>query len=1078
QGPLLAGFFLKDAPEYEDWLALERQSCEKIAVAALTDMAEYYLQHGRFELAGQAAHRQTEIDPYREIAYRQNMRCLAMSGQRNKAVKYYENLCSLLDRELGVKPEADTISLYDRIYQENTTVFDLEESRGQFSPGEPVKSIGSRSISVFVGRKRELSLLTAGFAQALKGHGQVMFVAGEAGWGKTALMDTFIQQIRQFYPHVVVAIGHGNASTGIGDPYLPFREILEFLAGDVEGQWAGGAIDQDQAYHIWKMMPSVAQTIMEVGPDLIDTFLSGQTLLTRVMAQAAKEGAGEPAWIARLRQLLEQKAALLNFPAPRLQKNLFEQYTHVLQKLAGQTPLVLVLDDLQWLDTGSASLLFHLGKRLGSSQIMLVGAYRPTDLLFNSGSPISHSKVDIQSTSELANISQPSSPPTLRERHPLEFVINELKRDGGSIEIMLAQAEDGFTDALIDSQPNTLSREFRVAFLNRTQGHPLFAVELLQSMAAGGGLIKDKHGRLIESSALDWDILPARVEAVIAERLGRLPKRLLDVLQVASVEGEVFMAEVAAQVLGVDENEIVRWLSVEIGKEHRLARSEGVRWQGSQRLFQYRFDHILFQKYLYTTLDPFERAHWHGMIGSTMENLFGDSVADMAVSLSWHFEKAENKKKAIHYLNLAGERALRLSANQEGLSHFTRALDLLSRLPDSLERAGQELTLQINLAVAILALRSYADAKVGKAFSRAYDLCKQIGNPPQAFLVMWQLACYRSSQADFIKGAAIMQELIELGEQAKDPLLIALGHWGKGWSDFWIGDYVSCKRNIEVMIDFYEPAHHQHLAYLYSQDPGATSRAILAIDLLALGYPDQAIETGRSAVELARQIQHPFSLALTLTYVGMVYGFAGLYMKLQKISEEVIEITRKYDFPYWYSAGLHQRGWALGHLGQAEKGIRDLSQTLNILRASEVAIGQGIVCLAMAEIMAQNGKPAEALGLINQQIASSRQIGELFFVSEQFRVKAEILLKLHPTHNALAETAFLESIDLARGQSARFLELKSSLGLARLWTRLGKSGQAHLILSKIYNQFTEGFELPDLQEARQLLLELEGRRSQ
>ena len=416
---------------------------------------------------------------------------------------------------------------------------------------------------------------------------------------------------------------------------------------------------------------------------------------------------------------------------------------------------------------------------------------------------------------------------------------------------MLSQAEDGFTDALIDSQPNSLSHEFRAAFRNRTQGHPLFAVELLQSMAAGGGLIKDKYGRLIEGRSLDWDILPARVEAVIAERLGRLPKRLLDVLRVASVEGEVFTAEIAAQVLGIDENEIVSWLSVEIGKEHRLARSEGVRWQGSQRIFQYRFDHILFQKYLYASLDPLERVHWHGLIGSTMENLFRESADEMAVSLSWHFEKAENKNKAIYYLNLAGERAMRLSANQEGLAHFTRALGLLLALPDALERASQELTLQINLAVSVLTLQGYANAKVGQAFSRAYDLCKQIGNPPQAFPVTWQLACYRSSQADFIQGAAIMKELIELGEQAKDPLLVALGHWGMGWSDFWTGEYVSCKHDLEYMVDFYEPAHHQNLAYLYSQDPGATSRAILAIDLLVLGYPDQAIETGRSAIEFS-----------------------------------------------------------------------------------------------------------------------------------------------------------------------------------------------------------------------------------
>ncbi|HEX9027964.1 MAG TPA: hypothetical protein VF823_02240, partial [Anaerolineales bacterium] len=621
------------------------------------------------------------------------------------------------------------------------------------------------------------------------------------------------------------------------------------------------------------------------------------------------------------------------------------------------------------------------------------------------------------------NISQEPFQPSLRDRHPLEFVINEFKRDGGSIEILLSQGEVGFTDALIDSQPNSLSREFRAAFHNRTQGHPLFAVELLQSMAASGSLVKDKEGHLIEGDALDWDVLPARVEAVIAERLGRLPKRLLDVLKVASVEGEVFTAEVVAQALGIDEVEIVRWLSVEIGKEHRLTRSEGVHWRGSQRLFQYRFDHILFQKYLYTAFDPIERTHWHGIIGSAMENLLGESSAEMAVSLSWHFEKAENKRKAVHYFNLAGERALRVSANQEGLAHFTRALDLLSTLPDTLERAQQELTLQINLAISILALQGYADEKVGNAFSRAYELCKQIGNTPQIFPIVWQLACYYSGQGDFVNGGARMGDLMKLGEQAGDPLVIALAHWGLGWNDYLIGDHISSKRHLEHMIRVYDPRQHHSLAYLYSQDPGSTSQAILAFDLLALGYPEQAMATAHSAVRLARHIDHPYSLALTLAYLGLVYGFSSQHREQIKIGEELIELTQKYDYAYWYSAGLHGRGWALGHLGKPDEGIRDLSQALKIVRASRNEIGQEMIYISLAEILAQNGKAAEGLELIDQRIAASFQKRELLLISEQVRVKAEALLKVQPAQAHLAEAAFQESIELACGQSALFFQL-------------------------------------------------------
>ena len=543
-------------------------------------------------------------------------------------------------------------------------------------------------------------------------------------------------------------------------------------------------------------------------------------------------------------------------------------------------------------------------------------------------------------------------------------------------------------------------------------------------MLASGGLIIDRSGRLVEGETLDWEILPARIETLIKERLGRLPRPLLNILNAASVEGEYFIAEIISQTLKIGENEIIRLLSDKIGKEHRLVSSESINWQpGGQRLSKYRFDHILFQKYLYTSLDPIERTQWHASIASAIENLFKDNTGEMAVPLSWHFENAGDTWKAVYYLNMAGEKASRLSANQEAMTYFSRAIDLLATLPDTSEKANLELVLQINLAVSSLALQGYADSRVGKAFSRAYELSKQNGDARQTFPILWQLACYRSSQADFIGGAAMMQELIDLGEQTGDLLLISLGHWGMGWSNFWVGDYVSSQKHLAYMIDFYDPTRHKYLAYTYSQDPGATSSAILALDLLALGYPHQATQTVQKSVELARQINHPHTLALTLAYAGMICGFTRQYLQLQKIAEELTEVTHKNDFVYWFSAGLHQQGWALSYLGQAKEGIRLLSQALSILRKAEAEVGQEVLCITLAEVLSQHGRAADGLELIDHQITSSRKSGGLFFMPEQLRVRAVALLALRPAQEASAEAAFMESIEVARSQHALFLEL-------------------------------------------------------
>lgn len=1067
RGPFMSGFFLRDAFEFEAWVEMQRHAYEQAAISTLARITDYYLEHDRFEIAQQTALRQIEMDPYFEMAHRQYMQALVASGLRVPAVKHFDHYRDLLERELGFSPEAETELLYERIRWVGLGTSG-PATTGYFSWASRLGiNTQVRSQPAFVGRKKELTLLQSRFHEALKGNGQIVLVAGEAGWGKTALIDAFAHLIRAAHPNVIPVYGKGNAYFGIGDPYLPFRDLLGFLCGDVETRWTAGVVSQDLVYRVWKLLPVVAKAVLEDGPDLIDVFISGQTLLHRVKVMFADNQRQEPDWVEHLQGLVERSAAQ-TIPQPAaIQKHLFEQYARVMARIADQAPLILVLDDMQWMDAGSVSLLFHLNKRLTNSCILLIGAYRPLDLR---GVPYSADSLNALDGGPLeANVPQ---------RHPLEYVLNELKRDGGNIEILLSQGEEGFTDALINCYPNALGESFRAEFEKRTQGHPLTAVELLENMLTGGGLVKDRFGRLVEGELLDWEILPARIEALIKERLGRLPRRLLTVLHAASVEGEHFTAEIIAEALKIDDQEIIRILSDEIANEYRLISSESIQWQqDGQRLSRYRFDHILFQRYLYSSLGTFEQARWHASIASAIEKLLGDHAAQEAVRLSWHYQRAGNQWKAVHYLNMAGERAMRLSANQEAMAYFVRALDVLGMLPDASVKANLELALQINLAVSIGYLKGYADAKAGEALTRAYELCKQTGDAQRAFPVLWQLALHRSSLADFAGGAVMMQELLGLGEQIEDPLMIVLGHWGMGWSDFWTGKHPSSQQHLAEVIAFYDPERHKNLAYIYSQDPGATSHAIGALNLLLLGYPDQAAQAAALAVELARRINHQHTLALTLAYTGMMIGFASHYAQLLETGKELVEVTRKNEFVYWHSASLSLHGWALYHLGRVREGLQEMWQSLDLLQVTGTSAGREALCIALAEALANQGKAAEALQLIENQIIASQKAGAMFCMPEQIRVRAEALLRLRPPQETLAEAAFLESIDLARSQSTLFLELKSALSLARLWQRQGKGQQAWSLLAPVYARFTEGFDLPALKAARQLLLELEQRQS-
>ncbi|MFQ5341849.1 MAG: AAA family ATPase, partial [Anaerolineae bacterium] len=399
----------------------------------------------------------------------------------------------------------------------------------------------------------------------LAGHGQVCFVTGEAGAGKTALVTEFARRAQDAHDDLIVAVGECNAQTGIGDPYLPFREVLAMLTGDVEGRLAQGAATQENAGRLQNFLRVSGQVLVDLGPDLIDIVVPGVGVATRAGALLA----GKVGWLDRLHELSERQAVRAGVPGLE-QSRIFEQHADVLGALAAKQPLLLVLDDLQWADASSISLLFHLGRRIEQSRILIVGAYRSDDVALGRGG----------------------------ERHPLEPVLNELQRYFGDVWVNLEQAEAAegrqFVDALLDTDPNRLGEGFRQALFEHTGGHPLFTVDLLRDLQERGDLIQDEVGRWVEGPSLNLGKLPARVEGVIAERIGRLEDELREALTVASVEGEDFTAQVIARVQALSERELVRRLTQELGRQHRLVQEQGIQRVGGQRLSLYRFRHNLF----------------------------------------------------------------------------------------------------------------------------------------------------------------------------------------------------------------------------------------------------------------------------------------------------------------------------------------------------------------------------------------------------------------------------------------------------------------------------------------------------
>ena len=447
-------------------------------------------------------------------------------------------------------------------------------------------------------------------------------------------------------------------------------------------------------------------------------------------------------------------------------------------------------------------------------------------------------------------------------------------------------------------------------------------------------------------------------------------------------------------------------------------------------------------------------------------------TADGPETVAHHLTEAGLPEPAAAWWLQAGLLAAARSAYVEAVRHLRRGLDVLADVPPSRERAERELGLWRALGAALAVVRGYAGPEVGEAFARALTLCRELGNDDEIFPVLYGLWVHRLNRAEYADAGETAREFMERAEQGTDAGVILTGHTLVGSVWLMQGRFAAAREAYERTIALYEPARHRALVADYVTDRRVVARQLLAQALGALGYWDLARQHATEALAEARDLGHPATEAYALWLSMMLWQVMGEVDTVEAHAERLTALALELRADFWVGIATVYRGWVWAARGDATAAIPLIREGITTFRASEGAsrLTDYLTLLATAHRMA--GEDAEALAVIGDAAAEARRTSEDRSLSEILRMRGEILVSMPTPDLAAGEASLRDAVQLARAQGAKGWELRAATSLARLLSGRGERQQALDLLAPTYAWFSEGFDMPDLREARALLNQL------
>jgi class 3 adenylate cyclase/tetratricopeptide (TPR) repeat protein len=839
-----------------------------------------------------------------------------------------------------------------------------------------------RGLTKFVGREREMDAMRRALELARQGRGQIVAAIGEAGLGKSRLFYEF-KAIAQSGCLVLetFSVSHGKASS-----YLP---IIEFLNNYFEIEAEDDARKRREK-------------------------ITGKVLtLDRMLEDALP-------YLFALLGVEESVDALVRMDAQTRSRRTLDAIKRILLRESLNQPLILMFEDLHWIDAQTQALLDLLADAIANARVLLLVNYRP-EYRHGWGSKTYYAQL------RLDPLAQESAE-----------------------ELLVALVSD---DAAL--QP------LRRLIIEKTHGNPFFMEETVQVLLDEGVLVRNGVVKL--TKPLSELGIPPTVQAILAARIDRLPPDEKDLLQTLAVMGKEFPLGLVRQVTGKSDDELERMLG-------DLQVSEFIFEQPALPDVEYTFKHSLTLEVAYNSVLTERRRALHERTGAAIETLYAEGLDDHLDELAHQYRGAGNLEKAIEYLSRAGEQAAAKGADSGAVAQLGAALELIAKQPDDRINRLQEIRLRILIGPSLMAVTGQGSSEISANYRRALELCQLAGDTSALFEALSGLWVFHLLRAELREAAALAQQLLASARESKDDSHLAYANFAAGDTAFWCGQFETAAEYLALAIAACKPGKRPSRVFV--DDPAMISRAYAAWTQHYLGHPDQALTTVKDCIRVAHVLSHPRALAMATTYAGQLH-------LLRREPDTAVEYCRtstsladEHGLPFYLVFAEILAGCAAVQHGAGARGVEAIKRGLDAWQNLGSALGVPWFLGEFAEGLRSIGRCDEAMDVVNDALRQTEGSGERQFAAELYRIAGMVLL----TQGKLveAESSFQRAVEIARTQSARIWELRATTCLARLFEKQGKRVEAFTTLAEIYGWFAEGFDTADLKDAKALLDHLNG----